>query len=175
MKIDGVFTVQDKRYKRGWRYTPLGQKRHNKRILVTWAYILGTTLWLASAVNITLFIIMTLVLGAYPVIKIWKRPDKKSIQMTAPAQGIEYQYSAPLGEQRTRKPPSPEMKRQVWIRDGGRCKHCGVSNDDAMTKTGFYLQYDHIIPFSQNGADTVNNLQLLCVTCNTSKGARFTG
>jgi len=38
-----------------------------------------------------------------------------------------------------------------------------------------HLHYDHIVPFSRNGTDTVNNIQLLCEPCNLAKGNRYTG
>ena len=63
---------------------------------------------------------------------------------------------------RKRKAIKPEIKNQVWNRDGGRCVRCG-SNEK--------LEFDHIIPHSKGGADTYRNLQLLCQTCNRSKGA----
>ena len=33
------------------------------------------------------------------------------------------------------------------------------------------LEYDHIIPVSRGGGNTERNIQLLCETCNRSKGA----
>jgi len=61
-----------------------------------------------------------------------------------------------------RKAIKPEIKNQVWNRDGGRCVRCGSNQK---------LEFDHIIPHSKGGADTYRNLQLLCETCNRSKGA----
>lgn len=55
-----------------------------------------------------------------------------------------------------------ETRLAVWERDGGRCVDCGASFD---------LQYDHVIPLALGGADTVENLQILCAPCNREKGA----
>jgi 5-methylcytosine-specific restriction endonuclease McrA len=50
----------------------------------------------------------------------------------------------------------------VWNRDGGRCSRCGGQER---------LEFDHIIPVALGGSHTSRNLQLLCETCNRSKGA----
>ena len=52
-------------------------------------------------------------------------------------------------------------RQEVWERDGGRCVRCGAQQD---------LQYDHIIPLARGGADTTENLQLLCAPCSRAKG-----
>jgi hypothetical protein len=81
----------------------------------------------------------------------------------------------PLGELRQREGFSLEVKKAVWIRDGGRCRHCGMTDDEAVRIYGEHLHYDHVIPFSLNGADTEGNCQLLCRGCDLAKGNRFSG
>jgi hypothetical protein len=49
----------------------------------------------------------------------------------------------------------------VWQRDDGKCVTCG-SRDK--------LEFDHIIPFADGGSSTERNVQLLCESCNRSKG-----
>ena len=61
-----------------------------------------------------------------------------------------------------RAPIPDEVKIFVWNRDGGRCVRCGSNQ---------LLEFDHIIPVAMGGANTARNLQLLCETCNRSKGA----
>ncbi len=57
------------------------------------------------------------------------------------------------------------MKTAVWRRDEGRCTRCGSPQS---------LEFDHVIPLSMGGSNTVRNLQLLCEPCNSSKGASLT-
>jgi HNH endonuclease len=68
---------------------------------------------------------------------------------------------APVGERNTRSIPQ-DVKIAVAARDGGRCRQCGSATD---------LHYDHVIPWSKGGANTVANIQLLCGPCNRRKGA----
>jgi hypothetical protein len=68
---------------------------------------------------------------------------------------------APTGERNTRSIPQ-DVKIAVAARDGGRCRQCGSTAD---------LHFDHVIPWSKGGANTVANIQLLCGQCNRRKGA----
>ena len=68
----------------------------------------------------------------------------------------------PVGERHSRIIPQ-DVKIAVSARDGGRCRKCGSSEK---------LHFDHVIPVSRGGANTVANIQLLCGACNRAKGAR---
>jgi len=81
----------------------------------------------------------------------------------------------PGGVARKRESISPALKREVWRRDKGCCRHCRISDADAMERDGEHLQYDHVLPFSRNGSTELDNLQLLCRPCNEAKSARFAG
>ncbi len=63
-----------------------------------------------------------------------------------------------------REPISESVRHEVWRRDGGQCVDCGSRER---------LEYDHIIPVSRGGSNTVRNLELRCEVCNRSKGARI--
>lgn len=59
------------------------------------------------------------------------------------------------------RPRIPEKVRiEVWRRDGGKCARCGSREK---------LEYDHIVPISKGGSNTVRNIELLCEKCNRSK------
>lgn len=52
------------------------------------------------------------------------------------------------------------------ILSAGECKHCGTSEN---------LCVDHITPVSMGGGNEIENLQCLCRSCNSKKGAKFVG
>ena len=68
-------------------------------------------------------------------------------------------------EENTRYIPK-EIKEKVWERDNGRCAKCGRIID---------LEFDHIIPFSKGGANSIGNLQILCSRCNKMKANKIKG
>jgi len=65
---------------------------------------------------------------------------------------------------RTSRPPIPaHIRRAVYTRDNRTCVRCGATDDIAL---------DHIHPWSKGGPDTIDNLQVLCRSCNSRKGAK---
>lgn len=56
------------------------------------------------------------------------------------------------------------VKIAVSVRDNGRCVWCGTDQN---------IQFGHIIPFSQGGLATPDNIQLECQQCNLSKGDKY--
>lgn len=62
---------------------------------------------------------------------------------------------------------------EIFERDGWRCKLCGCSTP--KEKRGTFEpdspELDHIFPIALGGAHTRDNVQLLCASCNRSKGA----
>jgi hypothetical protein len=70
---------------------------------------------------------------------------------------------APVGERAKRSIPQ-DVKIAVSARDGGRCRQCASTHQ---------LHFDHVIPISRGGANTIANIQLLCGACNRAKGAKL--
>lgn len=62
-----------------------------------------------------------------------------------------------------RKSVSPTKALRVFARDGYACKECGTREE---------LTVDHIVPVSRGGGNEDENLQTLCRSCNSRKGAR---
>lgn len=59
----------------------------------------------------------------------------------------------------------PEMKAALMVACGGRCAYCGSMRQPRA---------DHKHPYSWGGKTIMENGQILCDPCNTSKGANWT-
>ena len=53
----------------------------------------------------------------------------------------------------------------VFLRDGFACTYCGADDRDLLT-------FDHVIPRSQGGRTTWDNIVAACAPCNLKKGGR---
>lgn len=71
---------------------------------------------------------------------------------------------ARAGGREHRSPIPPEVRAEVFQRDGHQCVKCGAVED---------LTLDHIHPWSLGGPDTVDNLRVLCRSCNSRKRDRI--
>jgi 5-methylcytosine-specific restriction endonuclease McrA len=60
------------------------------------------------------------------------------------------------------------VTREEWAaikeRYGGRCVRCGADGE---------LTRDHVVPKVLGGLDVAANIQPLCRSCNSAKGARY--
>lgn len=65
-----------------------------------------------------------------------------------------------------RKQLSTRRSLQVFARDNYSCTACGAADD---------LSVDHIQPVSKGGTNEMSNLQTLCRSCNSAKGAKWGG
>jgi hypothetical protein len=63
-----------------------------------------------------------------------------------------------LTESSTRIPAS--VKREVWVRDGGRCQW--PLDGGGVCGSTLRLEFDHIVPVARGGDPTVSNLRLCC-------------
>lgn len=91
--------------------------------------------------------------------------DTKS-QFTVERVGDAKTESAIRREMRMMLAPGSHTKqdwRRVMQRDGWKCLRCGSSK---------HLTKDHVVPIARGGANDASNLQTLCRSCNSWKGAK---
>lgn len=60
---------------------------------------------------------------------------------------------------------TPEQRRAIWVRDKRTCQLCGVTGELAD------FEADHVHAHAGGGQTKLANAQLLCKSCNASKGA----
>jgi 5-methylcytosine-specific restriction endonuclease McrA len=56
-----------------------------------------------------------------------------------------------------------EQRERVFMRDGRSCQLCGTDEGE--------MHIDHIIPRKVGGDHSLDNLRVLCKSCNLRKGA----
>jgi hypothetical protein len=106
--------------------------------------------------------------GPNPLISAPVPPASGPVPATVPAPAppppapVSLPIPEPIGERHKRRIPQ-DVKIAVSARDGGRCRQCGSTQQ---------LHFDHVIPVSRGGANTVANIQLLCGPCNRAKAAK---
>ncbi len=66
-----------------------------------------------------------------------------------------------------------EVKRAVWMRDGGRCAFVG-SHGRRCTEQGF-LEFHHVAPHAEGGEPTAGNIQLRCRAHNVYESELYFG
>lgn len=73
-------------------------------------------------------------------------------------------HAARCTQPHERKTLSLIVRREVSDRDGEQCVYCKTTEGP--------FEFDHIIPWSQGGKDTVENLCIACFPCNRAKRDR---
>lgn len=66
------------------------------------------------------------------------------------------------------------VKKAVYFRDRGCCCFCKTDLSGILALSN-KLEYDHIVPLSEGGANDITNIQLLCEKCNKSKSDTSVG
>ena len=69
-----------------------------------------------------------------------------------------------FGGRRARPTFTPKEKEALYAQQKGICKGCGKKFEMRN------MAVDHIRAFAKGGGDRLNNLQLLCTSCNSLKG-----
>jgi len=66
------------------------------------------------------------------------------------------------------------VRRAVFFRDRGMCAACN-SDISGLVTLHTEKHFDHIIPLAVGGINDVTNIQLLCSSCNLTKGSKLVG
>ena len=86
--------------------------------------------------------------------------------------GAEVRAQRDIVSRRKAMNDDPELARLVKQRDGNRCRYCGKEVNLQDRKSDDGGTYDHVIPISQGGDESLGNIVLCCRSCNSKKGAR---
>lgn len=105
--------------------------------------------------------------------KTWRAANKEHIKARSNAYYKANPDKARVGVQNRRARKignggclSADLREKLWILQRGRCAVCR----ERLTRAD--VEMDHIVPLALRGENSDSNIQLLCVTCNRSKGAK---
>lgn len=106
--------------------------------------------------------------GVFHLTDSWQERDEHrhvfKFRLVAVVGEEDFAQPARMDAQRRRFIP-PNVKLEVWKRDGGKCAICGAIDE---------LHFDHVVPFSKGGTSlTAANIQLLCARHNLAKRDRI--
>ena len=138
-------------WKQGWKFRVV-------LALVMGVVVVGGTVW----GNVWLYFVAFIALLLVVVELLWGRRGsmwgrRESATRQRQPTTRPWASRSPISQPRTSRPPIPDhIKGAVWGRDGGACVQCGSTQN---------LSFDHIIPYSLGGDDSVENLQVLCKSC----------
>ncbi|MEW6668697.1 MAG: HNH endonuclease [Thermodesulfobacteriota bacterium] len=105
----------------------------------------------------------------------WRKALEAFVASINQSEDIQLAVSEPIESNRkesthkTTRQISERLKVRVLIRDGNRCRLCGV------TVTGDDIHFDHIKPMSKGGETVFENIQVLCAKHNLAKGDLYEG
>jgi hypothetical protein len=135
-----------------WESQSKPQPKNNVWAYKGYSVLLSTGNRFHRKINITEDTILEI---KYAVVKYEKRIGKLKRSVSA-------HVNPHASTQPQRERISDQVRMFVWQRDEGKCVQCGAREK---------LEFDHVIPVSKGGSNTERNIQLLCETCNRSKGA----
>jgi hypothetical protein len=102
--------------------------------------------------------------GIFHLVDAWQEEDdhRKVFKFRLIAVEGEEDLAVPPSREPVRRRVIPTaVKREVWVRDQGKCAKCGAPDE---------LHFDHILPWSKGGTSIVaENVQLLCARHNLQK------
>ena len=78
--------------------------------------------------------------------------------------------SLPAGGPRTPRKPNEALKKEIWERAKGRCENPGCPSEYPTIPRGFF-HFDHKKSWGNGGETILENMQLLCRSCNLAKGS----
>ena len=106
------------------------------------------------------------------IVRLKKEVDERALLKAAGGKRVDviHRKSPPRRTEADAPKRSPNIKEILYKKQGGRCN--GGCKDGAIGRAFpiDIFEIDHIRPKSKGGPDFDDNLQLLCSTCNQSKG-----